>query len=229
MTSLRPFRKRSRGVPRLGAWIAPAILCTVSGLVPLAAQEAGPEAGPDGPPAIGLGLSQSDVPMGPIARGPDQAEIDRLMAELAKPEQPGWRQIEDAIALEWSKSGSAAMDLLLQRGRDALEEGEIETALQHLRALTDHAPDFAEGWNTRATAHFRAERYGLAIEDISRALALEPRHFGAMIGLATILREVGREEEALAVLRRVHALNPHRDNVTEGIERLSQRLDGETL
>ena len=161
--------------------------------------------------------------------GPDPDEIDRLFEELAKPDQPGWQQIEDAIALEWSKSGSPSMDLLLQRGRDALSEGAFETALEHLTALTDHAPDFAEGWNTRATVWFRLDRYGLALDDISRALALEPRHFGAMIGLATILRELDMEDEALEVLRKAHALHPHRPNVREGIETLSERLEGETL
>jgi len=157
------------------------------------------------------------------------AAIDRLFDRLAEPDQMGWQQIEQSIIREWSKSGSPAMDLLLQRGREALGEGEIDAALEHLTALVDHAPDFAEGWNTRATAHFRAERYGLAMRDLSRALALEPRHFGAMIGLATILRETGREQEALEVLRRVHRIHPHRPNVIEGIERLSSRHDGKTL
>lgn len=155
--------------------------------------------------------------------------VDRLFDRLAEPDQMGWQQIEQSIIREWSKSGSPAMDLLLQRGREALGEGEIDAALEHLTALVDHAPDFAEGWNTRATAHFRAERYGLAMRDLSRALALEPRHFGAMIGLATILRETGREEEALEVLRRVREIHPHRPNVIEGIERLSSRYDGQTL
>lgn len=160
---------------------------------------------------------------------PDASELDRLFEELAKPEQKGWEQIEDSIAREWAKSGSPAMDLLLQRGRDALSDGDFEKALEHLSALTDHAPDFAEGWNTRATTWFRLDMYGLALEDISRALALEPRHFGAMIGLATILRELDREEEALDVLRQVEALHPHRPNVTEGIADLSGRLEGEAL
>ena len=155
--------------------------------------------------------------------------VDRLFDRLAEPDQMGWQQIEQSIIREWSKSGSPAVDLLLQRGREALGEGEIDAALEHLTALVDHAPDFAEGWNTRATAHFRAERYGLAMRDLSRALALEPRHFGAMIGLATILRETGREEEALEVLRRVREIHPHRPNVIEGIERLSSRYDGQTL
>ena len=155
--------------------------------------------------------------------------LDRLFAQLAEPDQPGWQQIEQSIVAELSKSGSPAMDLLLQRGRDALKDEDYQTAINHLTALTDHAPDFAEGWNTRATAYFQTERYGLAMHDIGRALALEPRHFGAMIGLATILREVGREEEALTVLREVQAINPHRDNVNQGIEQLAARLEGDTL
>ena len=155
--------------------------------------------------------------------------LDRLFAQLAEPDQPGWQQIEQSIVAELSKSGSPAMDLLLQRGRDALKDEDYQTALNHLTALTDHAPDFAEGWNTRATAYFQTERYGLAMHDIGRALALEPRHFGAMIGLATILREVGREEEALEVLREVQVINPHRDNVNQGIEQLAARLEGDTL
>ncbi|MEM6740559.1 MAG: tetratricopeptide repeat protein [Pseudomonadota bacterium] len=161
--------------------------------------------------------------------GPDHEEVDRLFGELAKPEQPGWEQIEESISREWSKSGSAAMDLLLQRGREALSDGEFDKALDHFSALADHAPDFAEGWNARATTWFRMEQYGLALEDISRTLALEPRHFGAMIGLATILRELKLEKEALEVLREVEALHPHRPNVINGIEQLSSRLEGETL
>lgn len=175
------------------------------------------------------GAAPAEVP--PAAARPDQEEtgLDRLFAQLAEPDQPGWQQIEQAIVAELSKSGSPAMDLLLQRGRKALEEGDPDIAIEHLTALTDHAPDFAEGWNTRATAHFQADRYGLAMRDLARALELEPRHFGAMIGLATILREVGREEEALDILRRVHDLNPHRPNVNAGIEQLSAALEGETL
>lgn len=176
-----------------------------------------------------LPAAAQDSRPAPVGPGSDDAEVDRLFAELAEPDQTGWRRIEDALALQWSRSGSPAMDLLLQRGRDALEAGDTEAALDHLQALTDHAPDFAEGWNARATAHFRGEDYGLAVAAIARTLALEPRHYPAMVVLATILREVGREADALEVLRRAHALNPHRESVTRDIDALSERLEGAPL
>ena len=81
-----------------------------------------------------------------------QQDLDALFAELADPDAGDWQRAEQDIWREWSKSGSPAMDLLLQRGRDALQAGEVGAAIEHLTALTDHAPDFAEGWNARATA-----------------------------------------------------------------------------
>ena len=79
--------------------------------------------------------------------------LDELYAELADPVLESWEQVEQKIWSEWSKSGSPAMDLLLDRGRKAMEEGDWTAAIEHLTALTDHAPDFAEGWNARATAY----------------------------------------------------------------------------
>jgi Flp pilus assembly protein TadD len=177
--------------------------------------------------AAGGAAGQEDRAPGPGADAEDP--VAELLEQLARPDQEGWRQIESAIAMEWSKSGSPAMDLLLQRARDAMEEEAFGVALEHLGALTDHAPHFAEGWNTKATAHFRREEYGLALDALARTLALEPRHFGAMIGLATILREIGDEQNALRTLREAHRLHPHRPNVIDGIETLSRQLEGETL
>jgi Flp pilus assembly protein TadD len=176
------------------------------------------------------------IPIGPAAQDDDSAAqdtadspVDRLLTELAKPDQPGWQQIESAIVAEWSKSGSAAMDLLLSRGQKALSAGDHTAAIAHLTALTDHAPDFAEGWNARATAFFHAAQYGPAIADIERTLALEPRHFGALTGLAVILEKLGRPGDALAAWRRTFALNPHLDSASKAVERLGPKVDGRDI
>jgi hypothetical protein len=93
----------------------------------------------------------------PLSAQTDNAEVlDQLFVELAEADAGNWEQIEQKIWSEWSRSGSAAMDLLLERGRAAMEVGDLAAAIEHLTALTDHAPDFAEGWNARIGDDFRA-------------------------------------------------------------------------
>lgn len=155
--------------------------------------------------------------------------VPGLLADLAKPDNRGWRRVERQILNEWSKSGSAAMDLLLQRGRDALREDDTRAAIEHLTALTDHAPDFAEGWNTRATALFRAGQAGPAMADLARALSLNPDHFGALSGVGTILAETGNKKGALAAYRAALAIHPHHERVRTAVERLERELAGQEL
>ena len=152
-----------------------------------------------------------------------------MLDRLADPGTGDWKKLERQIIQEWSKSGSAAMDLLLKRGREAILAGKHDIALEHLTALTDHAPGFAEGWNARATALFHLRMYGPAIEDIGRALALNPRHFGAMTGLATVLQELGMMEEALEVWHMVREVHPNISGLEQGIEMLERLLEGQRL
>lgn len=155
--------------------------------------------------------------------------IDGLMAELAAPDTQNWQGVESEILRVWAQSGSDAMDLLLQRGRDAIEAEDLEAAVEHLTALTDHAPDFAEGWNARATAFYLMGEYALSVADIERALALNPNHFGALSGLAVMLEELGEPELALEAHRTVRDLNPHRAEMNPTIGRLESMVGGADL
>lgn len=157
------------------------------------------------------------------------AELDRLFDRLDEPVLPEWETVEADIWREWSKSGSPTMDLLLRRGRDAMQSGDHQAAIEHLTALTDHAPDFAEGWNARATAYFNAGLFGPSLQDIRRTLQLNPRHFGAISGLAMIMEEIGYKEDALKAWRQVLAIHPHRPGVSEAIERLEKATSGTDL
>ncbi|TCO71237.1 tetratricopeptide repeat protein [Rhodovulum euryhalinum] len=164
--------------------------------------------------------------------GPTLADGDRaaeLLQELREPELPNWKQVEQAIRAEWAKSGSASMDLLLRRGRDAVEAGDFEAAIAHLTALVDHAPDFAEGYNTRAMAYFRAGLFGPAIGDLARTLELNPGNFVALTGLATILEETARYEAALRAVRAARAIHPHEPDLEEAEKRLEILTSGRTL
>lgn len=170
---------------------------------------------------VGLGV--------PLAVAAQEVEVDALLEQLSDPETQNWQALERQIRAEWSKSGSAAMDFLLERGREALEEEDVDVAIEHLTALTDHAPDFAEGWNARATAFFQKGRYGPALADIRRALALNPRHFEALTGLAVILQRLGYEEDALSAWRAVETIHPHRPQLKDAIETLEKETGGTAL
>lgn len=157
------------------------------------------------------------------------AALDELFEALREPDAPGWEAIEDRIWDTWSDSGSAALDLLLDRGREAINDGEHAAAIEHLTALVENAPDFAEGWNARATAFFHADLYGPALSDIARVLALEPRHFGAIAGLGRILEETGALDAALAAYLAAVAIHPHRPDLREAAERLEAELQGKSI
>jgi len=171
------------------------------------------------------------LPMGAAAQAQDlpAADLDTLMAELARPDQERWMRIERQIQREWSRSGSSVADYLFQRGQEALRAGQTEAAIAHFSAVIDHAPDFAEAWNARATAWFLANRLGPSMADIEQVLARNPRHFGALSGMGTILEQVGRLNEARTAYGAALALHPHRPGLRQAVERLDRALAGQAL
>ena len=152
--------------------------------------------------------------------------LDNLFAELLAADEDTWEDVEKQIWLEWSKSGSKAMDLLLERGRVEMEKGNVDKAIKHFSALIDHAPGFAEGWNARATAWFVVDRYGLSIADIQQTLIREPRHFGALAGLGMILERMNRPKAALQAYKEAGKVHPNRPNVKAALARLEDKVRG---
>jgi tetratricopeptide (TPR) repeat protein len=165
----------------------------------------------------------------PAAAEAEGPEIDALYAQLAEPGREDWERIEGEIARIWSRSGSPSMDLLLRRAGEAIEAEEYAIAVEHLTALTDHAPDFAEAWNARATVFYMMGEYALSIADIERTLALNPRHFGALEGLGAILEEMDRTDLALEALRAAQEINPNRPSIGESLARLERRTGAADL
>lgn len=157
------------------------------------------------------------------------AELDSLFDQLKEADAEAAGRIEREIWNEWSKSGSPAMDLLLQRGKEAMAAGDTAAAIEHLTALTDHAPDFAEGWNARATAYFQAGELGPSVNDIAKTLTLNPRHFGALSGLGMIFEQLEQPEKALEAYKAALAIHPHLQGVIEAVERLEKDTAGTDL
>ena len=158
-----------------------------------------------------------------------ETALDQLYQELAEADETTYARVEQRIVAQWEKSGSAAMDLLLRRGKDALEDGEPGVAVEHFTALVDHAPDFAEGYYGRASSYYLLGLTGPALDDIRRALVINPRHFEAMRGLAIIMEELQRPDDALELYEMVLEINPNSADTLGAVARLQLQLEGQAL
>ncbi len=156
----------------------------------------------------------------------DEAELLQKLAQSTPEQAVG---LDRQLQALWSQSGSASADLLLERGREALEDGDIEAALDHLTALTDHAPEFAEGWHVRASVFFGIDRFGMAAADLEHALTLNPNHYEAIYGLGLIFEIVGKPEQAFQAYSRALAIHPHHEEVTNAVNRLKPQVEGKAL
>ncbi len=133
-------------------------------------------------------------------------------------------RVAHEIEIVWSRSGSPAMDLLLSRGREAMDKGDLPLAIEHFTALTDHAPDFAEGYHMRAQAYFRANLYGPALDDLETTLALNPVNFNAIFGLAVMMQEFGELRHAEELYRRVLVIHPNHEDAKSAL--VAMQRDG---
>ncbi|WP_235857814.1 tetratricopeptide repeat protein [Marimonas lutisalis] len=158
-----------------------------------------------------------------------QATLDELFERLKTADTVEAARIEREIQMQWRQSGSPSMDLLLKRGREAMEDDRPEAAVEHYGALIDHAPDFAEGWHGRATAFFEMGRYGLALGDLEHVLSLNPRHYEAIFGLGVIMEQLDRREQAYDAYSLVLGLHPNHERAAEAIKRLGRRVNGAEL
>jgi tetratricopeptide (TPR) repeat protein len=163
---------------------------------------------------------------------PAAADLDdetALLLALKDADEVESKRVERQLQALWGKSGSPAMDLLLKRGRDALERDDSQQAIEHFTALTDHAPEFAEGWHARASAYFDVDLYGPAVADLERALALNPNNYNAIFGLGAILETFGESARAYEAYLRAQAIHPNHEDISNAIDRLRPDVEGKEL
>jgi tetratricopeptide (TPR) repeat protein len=158
---------------------------------------------------------------------PPKPTIDELFAKLASaPDEASAKAVSGEIEKRWQESGSATIDVLMVQAARAMEASNAALALDLLDAVVRLKPDYAEGWNRRAAVLFQASDYGRAIGDIEHALALEPRHFVALSGLATVLRHLEQKAEALRAYEEVLKLNPRDADAIKARDELQREIGG---
>ena len=117
----------------------------------------------------------------------------------------------------WCTSGVREVDQLLRRGVDAMEGGDLLAAEVLFTDLIHRAPDFAEGWNKRATVRYLGGNHAAAVADCEETLTRKPHHFGALSGQGLCHMALGQHREAADLFRRTLAVYPHLDSVRHNL------------
>jgi tetratricopeptide (TPR) repeat protein len=130
---------------------------------------------------------------------------------------------EQGLWLLWSRSGDEAVDALLAHGVEQMSARDLDGAIATFSEVIKRKPDFAEGWNKRATALFLAGEFRRSLADCDEVMKRNPLHFGALAGYGQIYFQLEQYERAIEYWKRALEVNPNMDGVELGI-RATERL-----
>ena len=153
---------------------------------------------------------------------------DLFEALAAAPSDAHAEAVEQQIWAIWFDAGDSELDRRMAEGAEAMNRGDADAALGAFGAVIAARPDYAESWNWRATLYYLMRRFPESVADIERTLALEPRHFGALSGLALIREAQNEPFQALEALEQVTRIHPRMPHLAERVDKLSSML-GEAI
>lgn len=142
---------------------------------------------------------------------------------------------EDAHPIEarlqdmFRASSSPSVELLMTRVEAAKGAGDDKTARQLAEAITKIAPDYAEGWHTRAALEVGAGDDTAALVSLQKTVLLNPREFAALNELASMLQDYGDKAGALKLYRRALALDPQLEGAASKVRELTQSVEGRDI
>lgn len=151
--------------------------------------------------------------------------LDALFEQLAVAKSvEEARQVERRIWYTWLDAGDEAVNREMKDGIRAMSNRLFEESIHHFTQVIQMAPDFAEGWNKRATAYYLNDELAKSMRDIRETLRLEPRHFGAISGMGLIFMQQGDDRGALEAFEEVIKIYPLAPGANLHIQRLRKKL-----
>jgi tetratricopeptide (TPR) repeat protein len=132
--------------------------------------------------------------------------------------------VESSIWQVWSRSGDPKVDGLFAAGVEQMNHGQAQAAINTFTEIIRLKPDFAEGWNKRATVYYFIGEYDKSLRDCDEVIKRNPKHWGALSGYGQIYLQLDKPEQALAYFQRALAANPNLQQIEQMIEQLKQAL-----
>jgi tetratricopeptide (TPR) repeat protein len=152
------------------------------------------------------------------------ADVPKLAAALRDDDPLVRKLAERSMWQVWSRSGDAAVDRLLASGIEQMSAREGELAVQTFTEVIRRRPDFAEGWNKRATVYYLLGEYQKSLADCDEVMKRNPYHFGALSGYGMIYLQLDQPAKALDYFQRALKVNPNLDSINETVEMLKPLL-----
>ena len=169
----------------------------------------------------------------PVASaGADQNDprLDELFEQLGATKSPQEAQpLESAIWHIWILNDDGAVKDLMEEGLRAMQAQDYTRALRYFDQMVTIAPEFAEGWNKRATVYYLIDDYENSLADIDRTLALEPRHFGALSGQGLVYAALDKKQEALHAFESALSVHPNMIGAKRNAEVLRKILKDQEI
>ena len=129
----------------------------------------------------------------------------------------------------WYQNSNPDIEALMKQGEISMQRADYPDAVQLYTQVIKLDPDFAEGWNRRATVLYLMGEFQLSTNDVVETLKLEPRHYGALSGQGLIYLQLQERRLALEYFEKALEANPHMSNVRENIEMLKKLIDEEVI
>lgn len=159
-----------------------------------------------------------------LAERGTMADVPRLARALRDPDALVRAIAERSLWEVWSRSGDDAIDRLLAVGIEQMSERHGEAAVETFTQVIQRRPEFAEGWNKRATVYYLLGEYRKSLADCDEVMKRNPYHFGALAGYFQIYVQIEDFERALKYGRRALEVNPNMEGVRNGVEALERML-----
>jgi tetratricopeptide (TPR) repeat protein len=131
---------------------------------------------------------------------------------------------EGAMWQVWSRSGDPAIDRLFAKGLEQMQASQGEEAVETFGEIIRRRPEFAEGWNKRATVYYLLGEYQKSLADCDEVMKRNPYHFGALSGYGMIYLKLDQPATALMYFERALAVNPNLESTRQAIEILKTLL-----
>jgi tetratricopeptide (TPR) repeat protein len=198
------------------AFAAAALVATVVWVIPAGAQSARERALGDLGRADDVAARRSAVQQ--LADVGVMTDLPALVRALRDPDPIVRGFVESAMWAVWSRSGDETVDRLFAIGVEQLGQRQLEAAADTFSRIIQRRPEFAEGWNKRATVYFLLGDYRRSLADCDEVVARNPYHWGALSGYGMIYMRLDQPGRAIDYLEKALAVNPNLDQVAQTIE-----------